>query len=116
MIKINNQLISSDIIGKKFICDFERCKGICCIHGDSGAPLENNEIKIIEKIYPKIKPYLRKEGIKVVEQAQYIWSEIEPNWRGVCYKSGMGTWRSRIEWTLLLRKMVLIQRKAEGKQ
>ena len=68
MIKINNQLISSDIIEKKFICDFERCKGTCCIHGDSGAPLENNEIKIIEKIYPKIKPYLRKEGIKAVEQ------------------------------------------------
>ena len=48
------------------------------------------------------------------EEAQRIWEEIEPNWRGVCYKAGMGGMRSRIEWTLLLRKMVLIQRKAEA--
>ena len=47
------------------------------------------------------------------EEAQRIWEQIEPNWRFVCYKSGTGSMRNRIEWTLLLRKMNLIKNKAE---
>ena len=59
--------------------------------------------------------YIRIEADAMTqEQAQRIWEQIEANWSGVCYKSGTGTQRSRIEWTLLLRKMVLLQRKAEG--
>ena len=47
------------------------------------------------------------------EEAQHIWAQIEPNWRGVCFRAGMGSWNSRIEWTLLLRKMTLIKNRAE---
>ena len=51
---------------QKFCCDLKYCKGACCIHGDSGAPLEAEELKIIEEILPVIKPYLAKENLRAI--------------------------------------------------
>jgi hypothetical protein len=48
MIIIENTLLSEDILEKNFICDIEKCKGACCIEGDAGAPLNNDELIIIE--------------------------------------------------------------------
>ena len=42
--------------------------GNCCRDGDSGAPLSNEEAKILEDIWSRVKPYLRPEGIKVIEE------------------------------------------------
>jgi len=69
MIQIDNTIISLDLVTTKFVCDLAKCKGYCCVHGDSGAPLEDKEAKILEKIYPKIKPYMRESGIKAIEKA-----------------------------------------------
>jgi len=60
--------VSLDIIEKQFVCDLASCKGECCLYGDSGAPLEPEEGIILEQIYDKIKPFLRPEGIKAIEQ------------------------------------------------
>ncbi|MEA3443256.1 MAG: DUF3109 family protein [Bacteroidota bacterium] len=67
MLQIADTLISLDIIEKKFVCDIPKCFGNCCIYGDSGAPLEKTEAKLIKKQYEKIKPYLTPEGIKAIE-------------------------------------------------
>lgn len=68
MIQIDDKLISEDLFSEKFVCDLTKCKGICCVEGDAGAPLDEDETKILEEIYPKIKPYLRPEGIKAIEE------------------------------------------------
>ncbi|HLP14027.1 MAG TPA: DUF3109 family protein [Flavobacteriales bacterium] len=68
MIEINGNLISDNILEKRFVCDLNACKGACCIEGDAGAPLDKDETKILEKIYPKVKKYLRKEGVKAIEE------------------------------------------------
>lgn len=60
--------MSLDIIEKKFVCNLKKCKGICCVEGDSGAPIEKKEIALIEKDLDKILPYLREEGRKVIEE------------------------------------------------
>ena len=41
-------LISADIITEMFCCDYEKCKGICCVEGDAGAPVTMDEISAIE--------------------------------------------------------------------
>ncbi len=51
-----------------FRCNLDACKGACCWEGDFGAPLEPAEMETLEKIYPDIKPYLRPEGIRVIEE------------------------------------------------
>ena len=67
MLQIENTLISIDVVKENFKCDIKKCKGLCCVHGDSGAPLEEYELNILKEIYPVIKPYLRAEGIRTIE-------------------------------------------------
>jgi len=68
MIAIDNTLISEDVLEKKFVCDLNACKGACCVAGDSGAPLEKEELAILDNILEKVKPYMVKKGIKAVEK------------------------------------------------
>jgi len=66
--QLGKTIVSEDIIEKDFMCNLSACKGACCVGGDAGAPLEEEEVKILQKMYPKIKPFLRPEGIKVIEE------------------------------------------------
>jgi len=68
MIQLGKTIISEDIIEKDFVCNLAACKGACCVDGDAGAPLEEEELKILMDIYPKVKPFLRKEGIEAIEE------------------------------------------------
>jgi len=68
MIQIGKTLVSEDIIEKDFVCNLNACKGQCCIDGDAGAPLEEDELQIMKDIYPKVKPFMRTKGIAEVEK------------------------------------------------
>ncbi|MDX1278581.1 DUF3109 family protein [Oceanihabitans sediminis] len=67
MFQLGNTIVSEDIIKKDFVCNLSACKGQCCIDGDAGAPLNAEEVEIMKRIYPKVKPFLRKEGIEAIE-------------------------------------------------
>jgi len=62
MISIQNTLISDDLKEVYFCCDLNQCKGTCCVEGDAGAPLEEEEISLIEDYRNEIKPFMRKAG------------------------------------------------------
>lgn len=68
LIEIDDKIVTDEIFSRKFVCDLSKCKGACCVEGDDGAPLQADEIKIIEKLLPKIKPYMSAEGIAKVEK------------------------------------------------
>ncbi len=68
MFQLGKTLVSEDIIEKDFVCNLSACKGACCIDGDAGAPLLEEEVQILKDIYPKVKPFMRSEGIKAVEE------------------------------------------------
>lgn len=68
MIQIGKTIVSEDIIENDFVCNLSACKGQCCVDGDAGAPLEEKELQIMRDIYPKVKPFLRKEGIAEIEK------------------------------------------------
>lgn len=67
MFQLGKAIVSEDIIEKDFVCNLSACKGICCVEGDAGAPLDEEEATILKEIYPKVKPFLRKEGIEAIE-------------------------------------------------
>ncbi|MEM9985465.1 MAG: DUF3109 family protein [Bacteroidota bacterium] len=67
-IQIEDKLISSELKDQLFACDLSACKGACCVEGDLGAPLEPEELEILEDIYPEVKPFLREQGIEAIEQ------------------------------------------------
>jgi hypothetical protein len=68
MLQIDDTIISLDIIEKIFFCDVSKCKGACCVIGDSGAPLKQEEGAILKDIYPVLKPFLRQEGMDAIEK------------------------------------------------
>ena len=68
MIQVENKIISLDIVEKYFACDLNACKGACCVEGDAGAPLLDEEEKTLEKILEKIKPYMREKGLETIEK------------------------------------------------
>ena len=67
MFQLGKTIVSEDILQKDFVCNLSACHGACCVDGDAGAPLTEEETKILESIYIKIKPFLRKEGIAAIE-------------------------------------------------
>lgn len=76
MFQLGKTIVSEDLLEKDFVCNLAACKGACCIDGDAGAPLELQETKIMQDIYPKIKPFLRQEGIDAIEaQGKFITTE-----------------------------------------
>ncbi|WP_374505425.1 DUF3109 family protein [Flavobacterium sp.] len=72
MFQLGKTIVSEEILEREFVCNLSACKGTCCIDGDAGAPLSEEETKIMEEIYPKVKPYLRPEGIAAIE-SQGTW-------------------------------------------
>ncbi|MBN2663776.1 MAG: DUF3109 family protein [Bacteroidales bacterium] len=68
MIQIEDKIISLDLIEECFICDLSACKGICCVDGDSGAPLQIEEVEQIEQSFEKIKKYLSEESLAEIEK------------------------------------------------
>ena len=76
MLQIDDTIISLDLFDEKFVCDLASCKGECCIEGDAGAPLEHDEIKIIENLLPVIwddlteasKEVIKKQGVYYIDE------------------------------------------------
>ena len=48
LIEVGDVILHSDILTEYFCCDYEKCKGICCVEGDAGAPVTLDEIAAIE--------------------------------------------------------------------
>ena len=67
MYVIDHVYVSDDVIDEQFTCDLIHCQGACCVEGDLGAPLEVAETKLLDALFPKIKPFLSKEGLATIE-------------------------------------------------
>ncbi len=68
MLMIDNILVSDDLKDTYFACNLHACHGNCCVDGDAGAPLEEEEISIIEDYLDDIRPYMNERGRSAVEQ------------------------------------------------
>ncbi len=68
MLQIKDTLISLDLIEKYFICDLDSCLGACCIEGDAGAPITEEEYERLCELMPEIYPLLLPGAQKVIEE------------------------------------------------
>lgn len=72
MIEIDDKIVSLDLLRECFLCDLQRCKGLCCVEGNAGAPLEAEEVAMLEAEYGHYRPYLTGEGIAAIEQQGFM--------------------------------------------
>ncbi|MGQ1889077.1 DUF3109 family protein [Thermophagus sp. OGC60D27] len=77
MVQIDDKIISLDIFEKRFVCDLPHCLGSCCVEGESGAPLEDEETEILDEIFPAIRHLLSPEAVEIVEK-NGTW-EVDPD-------------------------------------
>lgn len=68
MIEIGKTIVSNELLKQEFVCDLNACKGACCVEGDMGAPLLDEEVEELKRAYPIVKKYLPKEGIAAIEE------------------------------------------------
>ncbi|MGB3184063.1 MAG: DUF3109 family protein [Cyclobacteriaceae bacterium] len=73
MILVEHTVISDDIRDQLFVCNLSKCKGACCVEGDLGAPLEDDELSVIKEIAGEVRPYLSEAGQRELDkQGAYV--------------------------------------------
>ncbi|MFY9516132.1 MAG: DUF3109 family protein [Dysgonamonadaceae bacterium] len=68
MIQIKDTLISEDVFETCFVCDLGKCKGMCCVEGDAGAPLTHEEYEAIKDVLPEIWDDLSPKARELIEK------------------------------------------------
>jgi hypothetical protein len=84
MIEVGHVLVHEDVTKENFVCNLSKCKGACCLEGDSGAPLEASELDILTDIYPKVKPFMTTKGIATVEREGAYVTDFEGDYTTPC--------------------------------
>lgn len=77
MLHVGQTVIGLDIIEEKFCCNLAVCKGWCCVDGESGAPLENEEVEILKEILPEVWNDLSPEAQKVIEKQGVAYKDLD---------------------------------------
>lgn len=76
MIQIGSTLVSDDLLTEAFVCDLNACKGACCVEGEYGAPLAQDEADELAHLQDQIAPYLSDEGkATITDQGAWITGE-----------------------------------------
>ena len=68
MIQIDDKIISLELFTARFCCDLGACRGECCVEGNAGAPLDEEEIAVLENEWERYAPYMTPEGLRAVEE------------------------------------------------
>ena len=77
IIQIGDILVSSEVLTEYFCCDYEVCRGACCIIGDSGAPLQESETAELERNYPRYEAWMSVEGRQKVESDGFFEIDVD---------------------------------------
>lgn len=77
MLQIKDTLVSLDLVERPFCCNLAACKGECCIEGDSGAPLTEEENAELAELIPEVLPLLSEKARKVIEEEGYSFVDCE---------------------------------------
>ncbi len=76
MVAIDDVLVSDEVIEKHFVCDLTACKGGCCVDGDCGAPLTEEETRVLQDVYPRMKHLLAEPYVAEIDrQGTHTWDD-----------------------------------------
>ena len=68
IVEIDNFLVSSEILTECFSCNYQECGGACCVIGDSGAPLEEEEVPLLKNNYREYREYMVPKGVEEIKR------------------------------------------------
>lgn len=68
MLQIKDALVSLDVVERFFLCDLNKCLGECCIEGDAGAPITEEEMETLKRILPDVWDELLPKAQEVIKE------------------------------------------------
>lgn len=77
MIQIDDAVVGLDVIEKSFICDLRVCKGECCVEGDSGAPLEDDEVSKLRDVLPIVWDDLSPQAQELINKKDVAYRDYD---------------------------------------
>ncbi len=77
MIQIEDVVVSVDVVREKFICNLDACRGACCIEGDAGAPVEQEEVERLEEVLPLVWNDLSPDAREVIDRQGVVYIDEE---------------------------------------
>ncbi len=83
LLQIDDKIVDARILTTRFACDLPVCHGQCCLEGESGAPLESQEIEQLDALQEAIAPHLLPDAQRALEN-------------GVSYRDDSGEWVSQL--------------------
>jgi len=86
--EIDNIILTEELFSQFFACDLNRCQGACCVAGDAGAPLEDNEVEELKKLLPTLETFLSTESISTLKTEQVAQKDTEGEWSTTLLKDG----------------------------
>lgn len=96
MLLIGEVVVSDEILSKRFVCNLNACKGACCWEGDFGAPVEEEEMKLIQAENEAIKALLGKEGQVLLEQTNgFVYYDEAETWGTALHPDGSCVYLSK---------------------
>ena len=72
IVQIGDILVSSEILTELFCCDYAVCRGACCIIGDSGAPVSEEETELLERHYPEYEGWMSSAGREKIAETGFF--------------------------------------------
>lgn len=77
IIQVGEVILTSEILTEYFCCDLETCKGICCVEGDSGAPLTLDEVGEMENVLDEVWPDLSAQAQSLIDRQGVAYTDAE---------------------------------------
>lgn len=77
IIQVGEVILTSEILTEYFCCDLEACKGICCVEGDSGAPLTLDEVGEMENVLDEVRPDLSAQAQSLIDRQGVAYTDAE---------------------------------------
>lgn len=84
MLQIQDTLVSLDLAEQFFCCDLDKCLGECCIEGDAGAPVADDELQklkdVVEVLWddllPQARERIREKGVAYIDEEGDLVTQI----------------------------------------
>ncbi len=67
MFVVDDILVSDEVATAAFLCNLGACRGACCVQGDSGAPVDESELPLLEEVVPVTRKYLRRDALEIID-------------------------------------------------
>ena len=80
LVQLGDKIVDTRILREYFCCDLSTCRGACCLEGESGAPVNAEEIIGLEEEYDQYAAGLTERGRRAIEMDGVAWRDADGEW------------------------------------